>query len=83
MAALPCICGKQVKSRKVRGYQNKVWICPGYFLQFVNTKAWLMAIAGAAAFMPQFSSIHLNVFVFAAYLLPYGIPCMITWIYFR
>ncbi|MFO7445704.1 MAG: LysE family translocator [Ignavibacteriaceae bacterium] len=53
----------------------------GYMLQFVNPKAWIMAIAGAGAFMPQFTSIHLNVFVFAAIFSLVGIPCMIVWVF--
>jgi threonine/homoserine/homoserine lactone efflux protein len=54
----------------------------GFLLQFVNPKAWIMAITGAGAFLPQIGSIHLNVFVFAISFGIVGIPCMITWIAF-
>jgi threonine/homoserine/homoserine lactone efflux protein len=48
--------------------------------QFVNSKAWIMAISGASAFMPQFSSIHINVFLFASIFALVGIPCMFVWL---
>jgi threonine/homoserine/homoserine lactone efflux protein len=51
-----------------------------FLMQFVNPKAWLMAINGAAVFMPTYSSIHINVFVFAIIFGAVGIPCMITWV---
>jgi threonine/homoserine/homoserine lactone efflux protein len=54
----------------------------GFLLQFVNPKAWIMAITGAGAFLPQSASIHLNVFIFAISFGLVGIPCMITWIAF-
>ena len=48
--------------------------------QFVNSKAWIMAMSGASAFMPHFSSIHLNVFLFASIFALVGIPCMVVWL---
>jgi threonine/homoserine/homoserine lactone efflux protein len=54
----------------------------GFFMQFVNPKAWIMAITGASAFLPNMGNIHLNVFVFAITFGIVGVPCMITWISF-
>ena len=51
-------------------------------MQFVNPKAWIMAIGGASAFLPHFDNIHLSVFVFAVIFGIVGIPCMIVWILF-
>jgi threonine/homoserine/homoserine lactone efflux protein len=48
--------------------------------QFVNSKAWIMAISGASAFMPQFNSIHINVFLFASIFALVGIPSMFIWL---
>jgi threonine/homoserine/homoserine lactone efflux protein len=48
--------------------------------QFVNPKAWVMAISGASAFMPQFDNIHLNVFLFSAFFALVGIPSMFIWL---
>lgn len=48
-----------------------------FALQFVNPKAWIMAISGASAFMPQFSSIHLNVLIFSGFFILIGIPSML------
>jgi threonine/homoserine/homoserine lactone efflux protein len=51
-----------------------------YLQQFVNPKAWVMAISGAGAFMPKSNNIHLNVFVFAAFFAMVGIPSMVIWL---
>lgn len=51
-----------------------------FSMQFVNLKAWVMAISGASAFLPQFNNIHLNVFVFALSFGLVGFPCMIIWL---
>jgi threonine/homoserine/homoserine lactone efflux protein len=54
----------------------------GFLMQFVNPKAWIMAITGAGAFLPHLNSIHLSVFIFSFTFGIVGIPCMITWIFF-
>ncbi|NLT49828.1 MAG: LysE family translocator [Ignavibacteria bacterium] len=51
-----------------------------FLMQFINPKAWLMAIVSAGAFMPDFSNIHLNVFVFSLTFCAVGIPCMLIWL---
>lgn len=51
-----------------------------FFMQFVNLKAWVMAISGASAFLPQSNNIHLNVFVYAISFGLVGIPCMFIWL---
>jgi len=51
-----------------------------FFMQFVNLKAWIMAITGASAFLPQSDSIHLNVFVYAISFGLVGFPCMLIWL---
>jgi threonine/homoserine/homoserine lactone efflux protein len=51
-----------------------------FFMQFVNLKAWIMAISGASAFLPQSNNIHLNVFIYAISFGLVGIPCMILWL---
>ena len=48
--------------------------------QFLNSKAWIMAISGAGAFMPRFSSIHVNVLLFAGIFAVVGIPSMFIWL---
>jgi threonine/homoserine/homoserine lactone efflux protein len=60
----------------------KISVYQGFFMQFVNPKAWIMAIVGAGAFMPHFSNVHLNVFVFTFTFGMVGIPCMILWTLF-
>ncbi len=62
--------------------KSKVGFSQGFFMQFVNPKAWIMAITGASAFMPHFENIHINVFIFAFIYGLIGIPCMISWISF-
>jgi threonine/homoserine/homoserine lactone efflux protein len=51
-----------------------------FFMQFVNPKGWIMAINGAAAFLPTYSNVHLNVFIFSSIFALIGIPSMISWI---
>jgi threonine/homoserine/homoserine lactone efflux protein len=51
-----------------------------FFMQFVNLKAWVMAISGASAFLPQSKNIHLNVFIYAMSFGLVGFPCMILWL---
>jgi threonine/homoserine/homoserine lactone efflux protein len=62
--------------------KSKVGFYQGFFMQFVNPKAWIMAIAGTSAFLPHFDNIHLSVFVFAITFGLVGVPCMISWISF-
>lgn len=54
----------------------------GFLMQFVNPKAWIMAIGGAAAFLPKFQNIHLNVITFASIFSGIGIICMFSWVSF-
>lgn len=49
-------------------------------MQFINPKVWIMAMNGAAAFMPQTNNIHLNVLVFAAIFVGVGLPCTFFWV---
>jgi threonine/homoserine/homoserine lactone efflux protein len=51
-----------------------------FFMQFVNLKAWVMAISGASAFLPQSDNIHLNVFIYAISFGLVGFPCMLIWL---
>ncbi len=60
----------------------KIGFFQAFLMQFVNPKAWIMAITGAGAFLPHFGNIHLSVFVFALIFGIVGIPCMIAWIFF-
>ncbi|TAH24385.1 MAG: LysE family translocator [Cytophagales bacterium] len=61
---------------------SKIGFFQGFFMQFVNPKAWIMAITGASAFLPQLDNIHLSVFIFATTFGLIGVPCMIIWISF-
>lgn len=60
----------------------KIGFFQGLLLQFVNPKAWIMAITGAGAFLPHLENIHLSVFLFAITFGLVGVPCMISWILF-
>lgn len=62
------------------GEQATIGFGQAFFMQFVNLKAWIMAISGASAFLPQSNNIHLNVFVFAISFGLVGFPCMILWL---
>lgn len=53
-----------------------------FLMQFINPKAWIMAIGGVSAFMPRLENEHLRVFTFAFTFAIIGIPCMILWIIF-
>lgn len=71
-----------LKSDVATDAKPKVSFAQAYMLQFVNPKAWIMALTGASAFLPHFSNIHLNVTVFALSFGLVGVPCMVTWISF-
>jgi threonine/homoserine/homoserine lactone efflux protein len=58
----------------------KIGFGQAFTQQFLNSKAWIMAISGASAFMPQFQSIHINVFLFASIFAVVGIPSMLVWL---
>jgi threonine/homoserine/homoserine lactone efflux protein len=58
----------------------KIGFNQAFAQQFVNTKAWVMAITGASAFMPQYRNIHLNVFLYAITFGLVGIPSMLIWL---
>jgi len=62
--------------------RSKMRIHHGFLMQFVNPKAWIMAISGASAFLPHLKNVHINVFVFAILYCLVGIPCMISWVKF-
>jgi len=60
----------------------KVGFYQAYLLQFLNPKAWIMAITGASVFLPHMGNIHLSVWVFALSFAIVGVPCMIAWVSF-
>lgn len=60
----------------------RIGFIQAFLLQFANPKAWMMAVTGAGAFLPDFSNTHLSVFIFAISFGLIGIPCMILWIKF-
>jgi threonine/homoserine/homoserine lactone efflux protein len=62
------------------GETKRIAFGQAFLQQFVNPKAWIMAISGAGAFMPQFDNIHLNVFLFSAFFALVGIPSMFIWL---
>ena len=62
--------------------KSRIGFFQGFFMQFINPKAWIMAISGASAFLPHFDNVHLSVLVFAMIFGIVGIPCMIAWILF-
>lgn len=47
--------------------------------QFVNPKAWVMAIGGAAAFLPDMQPFSLAVVVFCVVYCGVGLPCISVW----
>jgi threonine/homoserine/homoserine lactone efflux protein len=51
-----------------------------FIQQFVNMKAWVMAINGASVFLPRTGNIHINVLLFATSFAIVGVPCMIIWL---
>lgn len=61
---------------------QKIGFKQAFILQFVNPKAWIMALSGAGAFIPQLTNIHISVFAFAITFGLVGVPCMLAWIAF-
>lgn len=71
----------QLNSNVHDGKVLKLGFTEGFLMQFVNPKAWIMAISGASAFLPDFGNIHVNVIVFAAAFNLVGIPSMMAWVF--
>ncbi len=61
---------------------SKIGFSKAFLMQFINPKAWIMTIGGAAAFLPHYSNIHLNVFIFTMIFAAVGVPCMFVWVGF-
>lgn len=59
---------------------DRIGYVQGFLMQFVNPKAWVMAVGGASAFLPDFGNIHLNVLFFALVYNALGIPSMVVWV---
>ena len=78
---LAVVLSKPITESKDSSFQ-KIGFWQAFVLQFVNPKAWIMALSGAGAFMPQFANIHISVFLFAITFGLVGIPCMLAWITF-
>jgi threonine/homoserine/homoserine lactone efflux protein len=57
----------------------KIGYVHALFMQFINPKAWIMAINGAAAFLPTWGTVHVNVFIFTFIYLFIGTGCMFFW----
>jgi threonine/homoserine/homoserine lactone efflux protein len=64
----------------IPGENKKIAFPQAFLQQFVNPKAWIMAISGAGAFMPDSDNVHLNVFIFAMFFAVVGIPSMFIWL---
>lgn len=62
------------------GKEKPMGFIQGFLFQFVNSKAWVMAVGGASAFLPNFGNIHLNVLFLAVGYNLVGIPSMMTWV---
>ena len=60
----------------------KIGFTKAFVMQFINPKAWIMTIGGAAAFMPHYSNIHLSVLVFTVIFSTVGVLCMFVWVGF-
>lgn len=62
--------------------KKKVGFPQMFMMQFINPKAWIIAVAGASAFMPSYDNIHTNVLIYAIGFPLVGVGCMISWIAF-
>ena len=71
-----------LKASQADGLKKKVGFIQMYLMQFVNPKAWIIAIAGASAFMPTYESLNTNVMIYAIGFPLVGIPCMVAWVSF-
>jgi threonine/homoserine/homoserine lactone efflux protein len=47
--------------------------------QFINPKAWIMAVSGAAGFLPKLQPFGLAVAVFCLVYCSVGLPCISVW----
>jgi threonine/homoserine/homoserine lactone efflux protein len=47
--------------------------------QFVNPKAWVMAISGSSAFLPPMQSVWMSILVFCLVFCAVNLPCVSLW----
>jgi threonine/homoserine/homoserine lactone efflux protein len=71
---------RKISMKVESGKKAAIGFGQAFSMQFVNLKAWIMAISGASAFLPQSNNIHLNIFVYAISFGLVGFPCMIIWL---
>lgn len=72
---------------KIRIHQSNIIIkrngfAQGYFMQFANPKAWIMAVSSASTFLPHLSNIHISVMLYVIIFAIAGFPCMVIWVKF-
>ena len=72
----------KIQSKETDNNVVKAGFYQGFLMQFINPKAWIMAISSAGAFLPHLSNIHLSVFVYTVMFAMVGAPCMISWVSF-
>jgi len=59
---------------------NKIGFAESFIMQFINPKAWIMALTAAGSFMPIEGNLHINVIIFTFTFGLIGIPCMLCWV---
>lgn len=48
--------------------------------QFANPKAWVFALTGASAFLPNYASVPLSVAVLTVLICAIMLPCIVVWV---
>lgn len=66
---------------EAEAHPQRIGLWQSMLMQFINPKAWVMAITGIGTFLPTIGNIHLNIFIFSLSFCLIGLPCMIVWIF--
>lgn len=53
----------------------------GFFLQFINPKSWLMAIAVITVYTAQLANYYQSLILFSFIFMLISLPCLFIWAY--
>ncbi|MES2257148.1 MAG: LysE family translocator [Pseudomonadota bacterium] len=65
--------------RKVEQAQRPIGFVAAAVFQFCNPKAWIMAITGGSAFLPQLAPVSLAIGVYCLVFCAVNLPCISVW----
>lgn len=66
---------------KIQNQNKKNGFFTGFFLQFINPKSWLMAIAVITVYTAQLANYYQSLILFSFIFMLISLPCLFIWAY--